>query len=329
MATGDPPPVTTTSTPGTAATRSCSAPAAGYRIEYPGDWFANDPAQATPCRFFHPVPFTVPPNSESVGIAVAVKLEPVPFADIVPSAGSPGNAEVLARRGVQVAGRPGVRLETRSTSGALRPDGVKGVVYLVDLGARTLVATTYETAAAGTFVANAKVLDRMIASLALLPAATACSASASPPPVAQPGLPSPVAATRNEILAAARACDFEDLDRLARRGGNQFSYSFGADGDPAGFWRRAEAAGRPVLGDLAALLGLPFAARPTAGGQQWVWPSAYAYDRWADVPPTAKEALAPLYGKDDLRRFEQFGAYTGYRVGVGQDGDWLFFVGGD
>jgi hypothetical protein len=27
--------------------------------------------------------------------------------------------------------------------------------------------------------------------------------------------------------------------------------------------------------------------------------------------------------------FERFGSYTGYRIGIAADGDWLFFVAGD
>jgi hypothetical protein len=32
---------------------------------------------------------------------------------------------------------------------------------------------------------------------------------------------------------------------------------------------------------------------------------------------------------EDIRSFEQYGGYTGWRVGMRADGTWLFFVAGD
>lgn len=64
-------------------------------------------------------------------------------------------------------------------------------------------------------------------------------------------------------------------------------------------------------------------------GTQYVWPSAYAYERWDDVPSAEREDLGRLYGDEDLLRFDQFGSYLGERVGITEGGDWTFFVGGD
>ena len=30
-----------------------------------------------------------------------------------------------------------------------------------------------------------------------------------------------------------------------------------------------------------------------------------------------------------FKRFERFGSYNGYRIGITAGGDWVFFVGGD
>ena len=60
-----------------------------------------------------------------------------------------------------------------------------------------------------------------------------------------------------------------------------------------------------------------------------MWPRAYAYDRWSEVPPEARAELSPLYGPSDFENFERFGTYSGYRVGITAAGDWQFFIGGD
>jgi hypothetical protein len=76
----------------------CTAESEGFRLRYPGTWSTNDPTQARPCRFYHPAPFTVPAESEAPGLAIAVKVEPVPMADIAVGPQGSVTAEVLALR---------------------------------------------------------------------------------------------------------------------------------------------------------------------------------------------------------------------------------------
>ena len=125
------------------------------------------------------------------------------------------------------------------------------------------------------------------------------------------------------------ACDFDALAELARRGDSTFTHSFGGGDDPAAAWRQDETAGRPVLRTLVQVMRMPVSSRAVAAGTQYVWPSAFGYDRWQDVPGSDRDALRPIYGDDDLRGFEAFGSYAGYRVGITDGGDWIFFVGGD
>jgi hypothetical protein len=85
-----------------------------------------------------------------------------------------------------------------------------------------------------------------------------CSAfGMSPVPVAQ-DLPEPVAATRQAIVAAAVACDYDTLGALASW--PYFAYSFGESGDPAGYWRSLEEGdtGEPLRW-MVETLNLPFA----------------------------------------------------------------------
>lgn len=152
-----------------------------------------------------------------------------------------------------------------------------------------------------------------------------CSASGVQEPPTQAGLPSAVAATRDEIATAARACDYERLGELAAAGSSEFSFTFGAAQDPAEFWRQAEAEGQEPLRFLVELLARPYRAEPPT----YVWPSAYSYPSWAEVPESDRRALRPLYGDEDMRHFEAFGSYVGYRIGISSEGEWLFFVAGD
>lgn len=112
-------------------------------------------------------------------------------------------------------------------------------------------------------------------------------------------------------------------------GDTPFTYSFGHRGDPASFWRSAEAEGRPLLRTLVALLDAPVASRAVAQTTHYLWPSAYTYDRWRDVPQRDRDALRSFHNAEDLRRFEEAGTYLGYRVGITRTGDWIFFLAGD
>lgn len=158
----------------------------------------------------------------------------------------------------------------------------------------------------------------------------ACSAAGLPSsPDEQPGLPDEVAETRRLLVGAATSCGYARLAHVAGRGAEPFTYSFGDEADPAGFWQREEADGGEPLRFLVELLDRPFVERDVPEGVQYVWPSAFGYETWSDVPPADRDALEPLYDETDFSFFESFGGYAGYRVGIASDGEWLFFVAGD
>jgi hypothetical protein len=137
-------------------------------------------------------------------------------------------------------------------------------------------------------------------------------------------LPPAVAKKRDAIVAAARAFDYDGLEKLLDR--KTFSYSFGESGDPVGYWRRLEEEGEvPILGDyLPVILGAPSAKR----GDVYVWPSAYGKSpsTWT---ADDRRWLTNLYTEQEIREFERAGDYLGWRVGIRKDGKWLFFVAGD
>lgn len=161
------------------------------------------------------------------------------------------------------------------------------------------------------------------------PPATCSAASLDAEGEPQRGLPGPVAEMRADVVAAAVACDLQRLEELAVAGPGDFTFSFGGGESPAAFWRSAEEGGEELLRILVQVLQRPFGTREVDGTTQYLWPSAFAYPEWEDVPPPEREALEPLYDEDDLANFARFGSYAGYRVGVTEDGNWLFFVGGD
>ncbi len=60
-----------------------------------------------------------------------------------------------------------------------------------------------------------------------------------------------------------------------------------------------------------------------------MWPSAFAYDSWEEIPSADLEALRTIYTDEELDQIATFGAYAGWRVGITEEGVWRFFVAGD
>jgi hypothetical protein len=151
-----------------------------------------------------------------------------------------------------------------------------------------------------------------------------CSAAGlSPEPVAQGGLPEPVATTRAAIVATAVACEFDGLAALAAP---DFTYSFGEAGSAARFWRDGEQRGAANLFELTKILDLPYTVVETGEGAVFVWPSAYA----EDATDTDWEALGAVYNEEEISLFrDELGTYLGLRVGITDTGEWIYAVAGD
>ncbi len=146
----------------------------------------------------------------------------------------------------------------------------------------------------------------------------------------QPELPAPVAELRYQVYEAVRGCYWDQLPGLMEVGG--FSYSFGEEDDPIGYWQRMEFLHYQPMLYIADMLQRPFGRVESEISQLYVWPSAHAYTSWDAVPEAEKEALRPLYGDLDFGFFEEFGGYLGYRIGITLDGDraqWIYAITGD
>jgi spore germination protein GerM len=138
----------------------------------------------------------------------------------------------------------------------------------------------------------------------------------------------PVLETWGALHAAASQCDWEYLAELA---GDGVAHTFGEPGDPIEYWQYLEAIGYEPMFYLAELLDRPWALVDPGNGDAYVvWPSAFAYDTWEDVPAEDVEALRPLYGDADFDAFASFGGYVGHRIGIdATTGEWRFFIAGD
>ncbi len=180
----------------------------------------------------------------------------------------------------------------------------EGVTSLVTAGEPVDVA-------AGTFLGGVR------------PLSSTCSASGLPStPEPQGGLPEAVAATRDAIVAAATGCDVEALANLT---GESFSWSFDPAGTPGRFWRLNEQSGYGTLGRIVDVLALRYIVEDLDGRRLYVWPSAFSEsptdEDWQD--------LADVYNEEDIDLFKAYGGYIGMRVGITEDGTWLFAIEGD
>lgn len=141
--------------------------------------------------------------------------------------------------------------------------------------------------------------------------------------VAEEDVPPAVAETRDAIVAATAGPDYKALEGLLDPA--SFSYSFGESGDPIAYWRQLEAEGTPIVSKV---LPTVLSMRAAKVDDMYVWPAANAKDPASWTEDDLAD-LRLLYSDDDIQSFKELGSYLGYRVGVRQDGTWLFFVAGD
>lgn len=146
-------------------------------------------------------------------------------------------------------------------------------------------------------------------------------------------LPDPVAATRAAIIELAIDCQYEGLEGLALEGDPIFSYSFGDDGSPARFWqqrerdaRRNDAPTSEYMRYLVSILQLPHCVEtPPDGKTYYVWPRVHCSDRTAED----WNDLEGLYPAEEIEQMRDGDIYYGFRVGILENGDWVYFIAGD
>lgn len=153
-----------------------------------------------------------------------------------------------------------------------------------------------------------------------------CSAKELPPKAssaAVPPLPQPVETMRENIIAAARACDYTRLAKLVDENGQGVRFTFGEGHDAVAYWKDEEARGVPVIARIAQVLELPYAQE----GDLYYWPSVHITGLKS---PKDWKPLVGIYPEAQLKAMQKDnGSYLGLRVGISKTGDWQLAVSGD
>lgn len=163
--------------------------------------------------------------------------------------------------------------------------------------------------------------------LVLGPNANCSAAGLDVTPAEDPSLTDEAQATRSEIFEAALACDFLRLEGATT---SEFSYSFGGPVDSvAHFWGRQEFFGDEPVAWMARLLALPATSTTIEGvGEVFVWPALATKDASAATAADLAQLTELGYTQEDIDFFSENG-YLGYRLAIGADGTWMYFVAGD
>jgi hypothetical protein len=142
-------------------------------------------------------------------------------------------------------------------------------------------------------------------------------------------LPAPVARARARILAAARSGDLEQLAALMNEAMPIFSFT--DEKDPIAFWKATypDSDGVEALSILTMILETGFVRVDEGTPQEmYVWPYFVRMSLPALTPQQKVELFRIVTGAD-YKDMLAFGVYAFYRVGIGPDGTWHFFVAGD
>lgn len=143
---------------------------------------------------------------------------------------------------------------------------------------------------------------------------------------AETPMPATVAATRDAIQQAAAAHDATALDALIDP--STFAYDFG----DAGHFTQAVRDDPSLFDTIAQVLALPLWVNDTEGSNvTYVWPGFMepgALDHLTDAERAQLHGLGFSDGK--IEQMARSGGYLGPRLGIAEDGTWVYFVtGGD
>jgi len=144
-------------------------------------------------------------------------------------------------------------------------------------------------------------------------------------------LPPAVAHMRERILAAARTGDLDAVVAVMRSNEAMPIFSLDGERSPAAYWRKdyPDSAGLEVLAILTDILEAGFVhVDKGMPDEMYVWPY-FARMPLKDLTPPQKIQLFKIVTGGDYKNMLNGGTYNFYRVGIGQDGAWRFFVSGD
>jgi len=166
------------------------------------------------------------------------------------------------------------------------------------------------------------------------PSFTAAEGGGQPFPVigrGEDGLPDAVRETRGKLIEAARSGDMEQLRAVAAEQAEPPSTAFDDVGDPIDYLKSlaSDVGGREILAILLEVLEAGHVHVDAGGAEEmYLWPYFAAYPLEALTPPQLVE-LFTLLASAEYEEMRSYGAYTFFRVGIGADGSWHFFLAGD
>ena len=144
-------------------------------------------------------------------------------------------------------------------------------------------------------------------------------------------LPAPVARTRERILAAAQSGDLQKLLTIMQMNETMPIFSFSDEKDPVAFWKNSypDSEGIEVLSILVTLLQTGYVHVDKGTPQEmYLWPY-FTRMPVKNLTPEQKVELFRIITGNDYKDMLDFGAYIFYRVGIGPNGTWHFFVAGN
>ncbi|GGE35683.1 hypothetical protein GCM10007276_11400 [Agaricicola taiwanensis] len=147
-----------------------------------------------------------------------------------------------------------------------------------------------------------------------------------------PGLlPERVRAMRDRILEAAKSGDPEALRPVIESNEMPPSFSFGDEPDPIKgiIEQSVDGKGREILAILAEIMEAGYVHADVGTPQEmYIWPYFARYPLDKLSPPQLVEVFR-IVTAAEYEEMLNFGAYNFYRVGIGTDGTWHFFIAGD
>jgi hypothetical protein len=144
-------------------------------------------------------------------------------------------------------------------------------------------------------------------------------------------LPERVREMHQRILEAARSGDIEALRPVLESNELMPTFSFGKERDAIAYWKELsdDKKGREILAVLVNILSMPYVRlRAGTSDEMYVWPYLFEADL-EKLPPGEEVDLYRLVTPEEARIMKEYGAYIWYRLGIGPDGTWHFFVAGD
>jgi hypothetical protein len=296
----------------------CRNDAEGYAISYPSSWHTATNAPENECAFFDPEPFEIVAGSEfpvsaleahrfeegsSLGAALEQLTDPTFERTISVDVYGEGDLS-------------GMKIETEATGAGLLDNGTRTYQYILnwDNGGVFVVKTTE---LAGRDYEKAKlIVDEAVRTLDFF---------APPITTIADELPAAVRRTRDALIDAAAANDYDALAALVPESGFTYTYGGPFPGGPAAYWKQVARESDPSPSAvLKLLLGMPY----TKVQDNYVWPFAYDRDP-ASLTDAELDMLARVASPQEMELWKTSGHYLGWRVGIRSDGTWIFFVAGD